>query len=316
MPTTWKMYSQSNRLAMSVLRISLYLLLLKTCHIGAANSSDASIPYVSLPSFSMQYREYALGAIIERVSDSFDLYATVFLLCHQLKLPPDKRRKNSLLFPSWTSALSTFKETEYLPDGLRSRASNFTCRIKHSEGGSYYTVEGQFVPKGINSNSIGDLHLDVLRCKMQDTERAYMELARSSEELHIEIFEDDSPLIRFKVPWYSRTTANNLLGSAKNLDSTLDAWKGFNRSARGVWNNDRLHLCVPGWSDSPNKVTLPPLLEFLQHHLLMGVDHIYMSFRPKGNEKEILWNFLDSFITEGSVTVNTMTDYGLDGLYR
>ena len=234
----------------------------------------------------------------------------------RLKLPPDKRRKNSLLYPSWSSAMSTFEETKYHPDGVRSRASKFTCRIRHTEGGSYYTVEGQFVPKGITSKTGGNLYLDILRCKMQHTESAYMDLARSSEELQIEIFEDDSPLIRFKIPWHSRTTANSRLEPAKNLDSTSDAWKGFNRSAPGVWNNDRLHLCVPEWSDSPNKVTLPPLLEFLQHHLLMGVDHISMSFRPKGNEKEVLWNFLDSFISEGSVTVNKMTDYGLDSLYR
>ena len=67
---------------------------------------------------------------------------------------------------------------------------------------------------------------------------------------------------------------------------------------------------------SPNKVTLPPLLEFLQHHLLLGVDHIFMSFRPRGDDEITLRKYLDSFISEGSVTVNTMTDYGLDGLYR
>jgi hypothetical protein len=118
------------------------------------------------------------------------------------------------------------------------------------------------------------------------------------------------------IPWVSRTTANDRPGNAKNFDSTLNAWKSFNRSAPGVWSNDRLHLCVPEWSDSPNKVTLPRLLEFLQHHLLLGVDHIFMSFRPEENEDFFLWNYLDSFISEGSVTVNKMTDYGLDGLYR
>jgi hypothetical protein len=311
-------HCRSSKLNLRVFLVSMYLYLQKTCQILCVKPSDADtpIPSVSLPSFSRNNEEYAVGAIIERVSDSFDLYATVFLLCHQLKLPLDKRRRNSLLFPSWISALSSFEETEYHSFGVRSGASNFTCRIRHMDGGSYYTVEGEFVPKGITSNSEGELHLDILRCKMQDTERAYMELAGSSEELEIEIFEGTYPLIRFMIPWVSRTTANDRPGNAKNFDSTLNAWKGFNRSAPGVWSNDRLHLCVPEWGDSPNKVTLPRLLEFLQHHLLLGVDHIFMSFRTEENEDFFLWNYLDSFISEGSVTVNKMTDYGLDGLHR
>jgi hypothetical protein len=300
----------SNQLGMRVCLACVLFSLQSVGNIHAVKPADTAIPSVSLPSFSRNNEEYAVGAIIERVSDSFDLYATVFLLGHQLKLPLDDRLKNSLPSPSWPSALSS------LGRGERSGASNFTCRIRHKDGGSYYTVEGEFVPKGITSNSEGELHLDILRCKMQDTERAYMELAGSSEELEIEIFEDTSPLIRFMVPWVSRTTANGRFGNAANFDSTLSAWKGFNRSAPGVWSNDRLHLCVPEWGDSPNKVTLPPLLEFLQHHLLLGVDHIFMSFRPEENEDFFLWNYLDSFISEGSVTVNTMTDYGLDGLYR
>ena len=300
----------SNQLGMRVCLVCVLFCLQSISKILGVKPSDAPIPSVSLPSFSRNNEEYAVGAIIERVSDSFDLYATIFLLGHQLKLPLDDRLKNSLPSSSWTSALRSFGR------GERSGASNFTCRIRHTDGGSYYTVEGEFVPKGITSNSEGELHLDILRCKMQDTERAYMELAGSSEELEIELFEDTSPLIRFMIPWVGRTTANDRPGNAKNFHSTLNAWKGFNRSAPGVWSNDRLHLCVPEWGDSPNKVTLPRLLEFLQHHLLLGVDHIFMSFRPEENEDFFLWNYLDSFISEGSVTVNTMTDYGLDGLYR
>ena len=310
------MHSLSDQFTKRVVLISIYLFLHNTFSICAVDFSDAPTPFVSLPSFSVHHEEYALGAIIERVSDSFDLYSTVFLLCHQLKLPSDKRRKNSLLFPSWTTAVTNFEETEYHPSGIRSKASKFTCRIRHTAGGPSYKVDGQFVPRGITSTYEGDLHLDILRCKMQDTENAYMQLAGSSEELDIEIFEDDKSLIHFKIPWLSRTTANNRVEPATNHNSTLIAWRGFNKSAPGVWNNDKIHLCVPEWSDSPNKVTLPPLLEFLQHHLLIGVSHIYMSFRPKGNEKEVLSNFLDGFISEGSLTVNTITDYGLDGLYR
>jgi hypothetical protein len=45
--------------------------------------------HLVLPNFAIDYSEYALGAIIERVSDSFDLYVSTFLLCH-LFLGPSK----------------------------------------------------------------------------------------------------------------------------------------------------------------------------------------------------------------------------------
>jgi hypothetical protein len=42
---------------------------------------------ISLPNFAKDYSEFLLGAMIERVSDSWDLYLTSFFLCHWLLEP-------------------------------------------------------------------------------------------------------------------------------------------------------------------------------------------------------------------------------------
>jgi hypothetical protein len=46
------------------------------------------------------YSEYALGAIIERVSDSYDLYLTTFLVCHLLmgKMAAERKYIFAFLF--------------------------------------------------------------------------------------------------------------------------------------------------------------------------------------------------------------------------
>jgi hypothetical protein len=44
--------------------------------------------HLVLPNFAIDYSEYAVGAIIERESDSFDLYVSTFLLCHLFLGPP------------------------------------------------------------------------------------------------------------------------------------------------------------------------------------------------------------------------------------
>jgi hypothetical protein len=50
-------------------------------------SNRANEDEVSLPNFAKDYSEFLLGAMIERVSDSWDLYLTSFFLCHWLLEP-------------------------------------------------------------------------------------------------------------------------------------------------------------------------------------------------------------------------------------
>ena len=99
---------------------------------------------------------------------------------------------------------------------------------------------------------------------MEDGQIGYMELARGNEEMTVEIFREDDSLVKFNVPWKTRVQSKYLVGPADTNEhplgssrnpraSTFDPWKGFNRSAPGVWTRDKLHLCIPGIESVPSK---------------------------------------------------------------
>lgn len=130
--------------------------------------------------------------------------------------------------------------------------------------------------------------LDILRCKINNSKKAYLELARNKDKLMIEIYREDISLINFCIPWNTRVqssylnhpiktinkskTKNNFennnndtnninnpknnvtKGGSKNPFSTVfDPWKGFNKNAPGVWGRDTLYMCVPGLETPPSK---------------------------------------------------------------
>ena len=111
----------------------------------------------------------------------------------------------------------------------------------------------------VNANK----RLVILRCKMDSGEDAYMNLARSNEEITVEIFREKDSLIEFTVPWKTRVQSRFLSHprdkSSNSLDSSppmgtstnpwaskFDPWMGFNRSTPGVWEREKLFMCVPG----------------------------------------------------------------------
>ena len=132
---------------------------------------------------------------------------------------------------------------------------------------------------------------------MRDTEFAYMNYARSpNHHVFVEILKDGNPvpIIKFKVlthstthsltlppthslkvPWATRT--NGFLLDLPPQATVLDPWKGFDKSQPGVWSHDSLYLCVPGMESVLTRQTLPLYLEFVQYHLLLGVNHIFIA---------------------------------------
>ena len=62
---------------------------------------------------------------------------------------------------------------------------------------------------------------------------------------------------------------------------------------------------------------LPLYLEFIQHHLLMGASHIFITaaFAWGGNIMKSLQRVLRSFIEDGSVSMTSHADDALDFLY-
>ena len=276
----------------------------------------------SLPRFADDSSEYALGAIIERVSDSFDLFTAVFLLSHriprrQFSIPDNTPTKAAAVVQLWKKLLTKSQATNYFPNGVRKATSKFSCKISHGVDGSFYMVEGEFVPRDQFTNFEGDLPLDILRCKMQDTEKAYMNLARSDKSLQVEIYRGSTSVMRFAIPWHSRRAGYMLTEPPGHSLSIFDAWKGFNNQTPGVWTHDKVHLCASGWNYEPTKTTLPSLLEFIQHHIFQGVDHIFTTsiFKWQSSRSQLLERVMSSFIGDGHLSLNTHAGHGMDGLY-
>ena len=279
---------------------------------------------VRLPNFAIDFSDYVLGAVIERVSDSFDLYATMFLLCHEIVSPKEGKSAESgdTVSPEvhdvWKRAINSFEKTVYTPNGLRQTPPAFYCNISHTPEGPYYTVEGTFVPNSATPDSNANKRLDILRCKMEDTESAYMNLAGTSQEMFVEILRGDFSLLSFRIPWGSRKTGYMLDEPNDQVVTILDPWKGFNKSTPGIWTHDRLYMCVPGWEDSPSKATFPIFYEFIQHHLLMGVSHMFagVTMSLSSGSFDLTRRAFSSFIDEGVLSMNTHAGDGIDNTYR
>ena len=141
-------------------------------------------------------------------------------------------------------------------------------------------ILGEFMPNQLSSDFNANARTDVMRCKIENSEEAYMALARTSQEIIVEIFREIVLLSRFKVPWSTRVQSRYLtrpddpiftsldtrkssmsslypLGSSRNpRASKHDPWKGFDRNKPGVWEREKLYMCVPGMETPPSqKVT-------------------------------------------------------------
>jgi hypothetical protein len=177
---------------------------------------------------------------------------------------------------------------------------------------------------------------------MERSKEAYLSLARDkSKAVQVEIFREAQSLVSFSVPWSSRANGDMLQGgsmesapptaaaSASSSDSAaeapkmalqssrLDPWSGFDRDAPGSWSMDRFHMCVPGIESPPAKKNIPIYLEFLQHHVNMGVAHVHLTalFTWKSVHMQRLMRVLRSFIDDGLVSLTSHTSDGQDYLY-
>jgi len=205
---------------------------------------------VDLPNFTVNFTDYALGAVIERESDSYNLYLTTFFICHGLLEPKKDFSAEGALKISpevvevWKKAMRVFEETYYNAAGAR--YPRYTCRITNWEGAASYRVRGEFVPNKLTPDSNSNRRLDVLRCKMRDTEFLYKKFSRSqNDSVFVEILHKRQPIIAFRVLWATRATGY-MLSTPIKMTSTWDPWKGYNPEAHGKWSHDDVYLCVPG----------------------------------------------------------------------
>jgi hypothetical protein len=303
-----------------------------------AVTAAAESGLASLPSFSADGLDYVLGSIIERAADSPALHLTAFLLGHDL-LDPNKKgdlhgsRVADSARAQWVRFASHRWPERHKEPWAGKVPEQYSCRIKNSDSDSdseavpdqYYTVPAQWVPNKGTPDSGANRRLDIMRCAMRDTDAGYATLRLTAASVVVELLRDDVFLLRFSVPWASRK-AGYTLGAPEGAGegvSRLDAWKGAdqltraNASSAPGGGRDRLHMCVPGLESHLDKTSIPLYLEFIQHHLLLGVSHIHIgaAFSWGSASMARLRQLLAPFVRDGSVSLSSQAGDGIDDVY-
>ena len=102
-----------------------------------------------LPAFTKDKSEMLLASMIEREADSWDLYVTTFLLCHEVLKPDNyfmehrRLRDDPQSLTTWSEAITAFNGTQYEIGGIRITPSRYTCRITVSSSSATYDVQGE-----------------------------------------------------------------------------------------------------------------------------------------------------------------------------
>jgi hypothetical protein len=275
---------------------------------------------------AQDFSDVILGSVIQRSFETTDLVLTTFMICHALLLPehthmgPIKVHNN--VTEMWTRTILKFKETVYDSAGARQSIPAIFCRISNTKERKSYVVEGLFLPNRLTPDRSSNRRLDILQCNMQGSQSEYYSLARSGESVFVEILKGNISIVNFTVPWETRRTGFMLTLPA--YASHFDAWRGIRSlpdDARKHKDDNKephkLYICAPGLETPASALILPLYLEFVQHHLLLGVDHIFLS-ASFGWESEHMIRLLQifrSYIEEGKVSISSQTDQGVDYLH-
>ena len=200
-----------------------------------------------------------------------------------------------------------FRNVRYHPSGARRielDSEMIYCRITHSSTSVPYIVAGEFMPNRLTSDPNANGLLDILRCPMEDSEKAH-EFIKSNQSLFVEIIRGNISIFTYHVPWRSRRTG--FLLSVPKAASLLDSWKGSdsltnNEKVPNGEKMDKLHICVSATSQAPTKDSLPVYLEFISHHLLIGASHIHLPVPFGWNSIEMhkFVTIFQSYIQEGT----------------
>ena len=272
-----------------------------------------------LPAMTADLSELVLGSLLERSFDDDNLTLTTFMLGHEM-LNSDlvglgARMVRNDLIHMWEMAIAKWEGTLYTSSGQRVTPPDYYCRISHSNSSQHsmtYVVKGAFVPNRLTPDQSSNRRLDILRCPMHGSQAQYKDLIRSDEHLLVEILRERDSLINFTVPWRSRKTG--LMLSLPPQASMFDSWKGYGASSPSNSTKLTVHMCTPGMETPPGRRILPLFLEFIQHHLLLGVDHIFLSanFHWGSRRMITLLRLFRTYISEGSVTMASQAGDNVD----
>lgn len=282
-------------------------------------------PHQMLPTFAADFSDILLSSIIERKHHSWDLHLSSFMVTHTLVSDPPKgygmRRLSPVNERKWRFIFHRFYRTKYRPSGARDNSYyNLKCRIRNGPGQEYYEVDGFFMPNALTPDGNANRRVDIFRCKIQNSKWCYQNLANTDHFLEAEIVRSNVTIFKFSVPWKTRRTGF-LLDSPVAANS-FDPWKGFDPKnpdsvKPGDIGGDQLYMAVPGIESPFTQKNFPMYAEFLQHHYLLGVQHMFWAVTYAWNGLNMA-NFLTAFkpfIDEKLLTVNSQAGDNIDLLY-
>ena len=292
---------------------------------------DSTEP-LDLPKYADDYTEFFYGAMIERKADSLDLTMTMFLVCHQMTVQKHhvEGLENSQI-DKWKKMMMLNKSPRYYSSGIRRNAKYF-CRMRNSEDSSAvsYITAAHFMPNRLTGDANANGNVDILRCPISDSAAAYVSLAETEHNILVEVIRgpDKNRIISFSVPWKSRQSGYMM--SSSPLASTLDPWvgrkelllankldtSGVSKSAKpqskqkeGEMGRHSFYMCVGGMESPFDRRLLPLYAEFLEHHIQLGVQHIFIAatYMWGGVNMNNMLSAFSSYIMEGLLSVTSST---------
>jgi hypothetical protein len=285
-------------------------------------------PMDYLPTFASDYSDILLSSLIERKHSSWDLHLTSFFVSHSLVNEPPKgygmRRLSPINSRKWKFIFQKFHKTKYLNGGIRDNGFyKMGCRITNGPGQQPYEVSGVFMPNSLTPDGNANRRVDIFRCKIRNSKWCYQNLANTNHSISVEIFRGDTnnSIFQFTVPWKTRRKGF-LLDSPEGV-SSFDPWKSFDptdldpQTKPGDRGGDELYMAVPGIESPISQKNLPMYAEFMQHHYLLGVQHMFWAVTYAWNGLNMA-NFLTAFrpfIDEKLLTVNSQAGDNFDLLY-
>jgi hypothetical protein len=254
----------------------------------------------------------------------------------------------------WATAEQITRRIYYQKNGTRDKISNIYCQITNAVASVPYLMQGRFVPNALSIDESFNSKIDIFRCDMRNIMHSHSLLAASNQSINVQLLRHErsggwSSLLNFSVPWrsrcagymqqpeagsplvrshYARDASRPLPLSAegKLSSSKWDPWEryddssspgGANYSSSSVsspLDQPMVYLCLTGITASPFSADVAHLLEWVQHHVLLGVQHIFLSVRFAWDSQNMhsLLLALRHFIEQKLVSVSSQAGDGFD----
>ena len=313
----------------------------ESSHAARIFDLNLKLDLARLPTFAVDNSEYVIASLIEKDWESPNnaiYFISTFLVCHQLlslnQIQRYFRRANrsNANILRWKKAYHFFKQTSYSLSGNRiadKYNSTLFCKISLDFEIKKKTphnlsmpliVEGEFVPNRLTADSNANRRLDILRCQIPASYNVLMDQQKEGN-LVVELFrrpnvESDMSIIRFAISFGSGSAGlfvtkafSSEVSSPPHLPVNNDSsyFSPFISSSRfhSSIALPVVHLCIPAIKRTLSRETLPALLEFLSHHLSIGIKHIYLpsphSSRSVSTQR--ILKLLHSYIETGQVSL-------------